>query len=209
MPLPVRFTMATQVFHDSSPRTPPGSSLQMSGYRWIRSAPAKRALRAGAELIYDQVNFFTGQRVNQNPPFATAVSQTQTTTSGPISFQQPVVRGRHHHQPLPQPSVPNPADALFFPQSQYCAAAPISPCLIRPGGQRAYSRRLAAAGNSNSTTSGTIPCALAHRSADWGSRVRPRSLGSGGGVGCTGVVLTGPGRQATRKGGWNSMFHNR
>ncbi len=30
-----------QVFHDTrSPRTPPGSSLQMSGYRWIRSAPA-------------------------------------------------------------------------------------------------------------------------------------------------------------------------
>ena len=34
----------------------------------------KTVIRGGAELIYDEVNYFTGQRVNQNPPFATAVN---------------------------------------------------------------------------------------------------------------------------------------
>ena len=39
----------------------------------------KTVIRAGAELAYDQANFFTGQRTQQNPPFATAISQTQTS----------------------------------------------------------------------------------------------------------------------------------
>ena len=43
----------------------------------------KTVIRAGVALAYDQVNFFTGQRTNQNPPFATAISQAQTTTSSP------------------------------------------------------------------------------------------------------------------------------
>jgi Carboxypeptidase regulatory-like domain len=43
-------------------------------------------VRAGAEYIYDEPNFFTGQRVNQNPPFATAISQA---SAGYIPFSTP------------------------------------------------------------------------------------------------------------------------
>jgi hypothetical protein len=79
----------------------------------------KTVLRAGVALGYDQVNFFTGQRVQQNPPFATAISQTQTTTSGPMSFSSPWSVGQITTSPFPQPSVPTPAQAQFYPQSQY------------------------------------------------------------------------------------------
>jgi hypothetical protein len=46
----------------------------------------KTVLRAGAEYIYDEPNFFTGQRANQNPPFATAISQA---ANGYIPFSTP------------------------------------------------------------------------------------------------------------------------
>jgi hypothetical protein len=46
----------------------------------------KTVLRAGAEYIYDQPNFFTGQRVNQNPPFATSLGQA---SAGYIPFSTP------------------------------------------------------------------------------------------------------------------------
>jgi hypothetical protein len=46
----------------------------------------KTVVRAGAEYIYDEPNFFTGQRVQQNPPFATAISQA---SAGYIPFGTP------------------------------------------------------------------------------------------------------------------------
>jgi hypothetical protein len=46
----------------------------------------KTVVRAGAEYIYDEPNFFTGQRANQNPPFATAISQA---ANGYIPFSNP------------------------------------------------------------------------------------------------------------------------
>jgi hypothetical protein len=79
----------------------------------------KTVIRAGAEFIYDEVNFFTGQRTQQNPPFATAISQTQTATSGPISFSNPWSVGSITSDPFPQPAIPTAANAQFFAQSQY------------------------------------------------------------------------------------------
>ncbi len=79
----------------------------------------KTVIRAGAELAYDQVNFFTAQRNQQNPPFATAISQTQTSTSGPISFSSPWSVGQITTNPFPQPVIPTPATAQFFAQSQF------------------------------------------------------------------------------------------
>jgi len=76
-------------------------------------------IRAGTSYIYDQVNYFTGQRNQQNPPFATDIRQTPTTTSGPISFASPWSSGAITTSPFPQPTVPSPATAQFFPQSQY------------------------------------------------------------------------------------------
>ena len=79
----------------------------------------KTVIRAGAELAFDKPNFFTGQRVQQNPPFATAISNTQTSASGPLSFTSPWSVGSITASPFPQPSVPTPSQAKFFAQSQY------------------------------------------------------------------------------------------
>ncbi len=84
----------------------------------------KTVVRAGVALGYDQVNFFTSQRNQQNPPFATAISQTQTTTSGPISFSSPWSVGQTTTSPFPQPVIPTPATAQFFAQSQYIVSPP-------------------------------------------------------------------------------------
>lgn len=79
----------------------------------------KSVLRLGAELAYDKPNFFTGQRTQQNPPFATAISNLQTSSSGPLSFSSPWSIGSITSNPFPQPIIPTPSQAQFFPQSQY------------------------------------------------------------------------------------------
>ncbi len=160
----------------------------------------KMVVRAGTELIYDQVNFFTGQRVNQNPPFATAVSQTQTTTSGPISFSAPWSAGGITTSPFPQPSVPTPAEALFFPQSQYI----VLPHQFHPSYTiqwtasvqqefgRAWQFQLDYIGNR--TNHGPIGLPLSPAAfipGVWGA----------GGTGCAGVVLTGPAAKPPGKAG--------
>jgi hypothetical protein len=79
----------------------------------------KWVIRTGAELMYDKPNFFTGQRTQQNPPFATAISNTQTSSTGPLSFAAPWSVGSITTSPFPQPSVPTPSQAKFYAQSQY------------------------------------------------------------------------------------------
>jgi hypothetical protein len=79
----------------------------------------KTVMRAGMSLGYDQVNFFTAQRNQQNPPYATAISQQQVSPTAPISFTSPWSVGAITTNPFPQPQIPTPAIAKFFPQSQY------------------------------------------------------------------------------------------
>jgi len=148
-------------------------------------------IRAGAELIYDEVNFFTGQRTQQNPPFATAISQTQTSTSGPISFSSPWSAGSITTNPFPQPIVPTPATAQFFPQSQYI----VLPTQFHPSyttqwtasiqHQFSHGYQLQIDYIGNKTTH-----------APYGTPLSPAVFVPGvwgaGGTGCAGVVLTGP-----------------
>ena len=79
----------------------------------------KTVFRVGGALMFDNPNFFTGQRNQQNPPFATAISETQTSSTGPISFSAPWSVGSITTSPFPQPSVPTPSQAQYFAQSQY------------------------------------------------------------------------------------------
>ncbi|MGA3131412.1 MAG: carboxypeptidase regulatory-like domain-containing protein [Terracidiphilus sp.] len=79
----------------------------------------KTVVRVGGALMFDNPNFFTAQRNQQNPPFATAVTQTQASGQPPISFSNPWANGAFTSSPFPQPAVPTPAQALFFPQSQF------------------------------------------------------------------------------------------
>jgi len=94
------------------------------GFSYDPIGDGKTVVRGGFALGYDQVNFFTSQRNQQNPPFATAISQTQTSTSGPISFSSPWSVGQTTTSPFPQPVIPTPATAQFFAQSQYIVSPP-------------------------------------------------------------------------------------
>jgi hypothetical protein len=76
--------------------------------------------RAGSELAYDQPNFFTAQRVNQNPPFATATANTPVGV--PLSFSNPYSSGTIIGNPYPQPAIPA-ASTKFLNGSQYISVA--------------------------------------------------------------------------------------
>jgi hypothetical protein len=98
------------------------SSLQFSpnvGMTFDPTGNGKWVFRAGAELIYDEVNFFTGERTNQNAPFSPTISQAQTATSGPMSFSSPWSTGSTTTSPFPIPAVPQPSQATFFAQTSY------------------------------------------------------------------------------------------
>ena len=155
------------------------------------SGNGRTVVRVGGELIYDEVNFFTGQRTQQNPPFATAISQTQTTTSGPMSFSNPWSVGAVTTSPFPQPAVPTPAQAQFFPQSQFI----VLPKQFKPSYttqwtasvQHQFSHgwqlQLDYIGNKTTHAPLGIPLSPAvYVPGVWGA----------GGTGCAGVVTTGP-----------------
>jgi hypothetical protein len=89
------------------------------GFSYDPFGTGKTVVRAGMSLGYDQVNFFTGQRNDDNPPFATAISQQQVSSTAPISFSSPWSVGAITTNPFPQPQIPTPATAQFFPQSQF------------------------------------------------------------------------------------------
>jgi hypothetical protein len=170
------------------------SPLQFSpnfGISWDPFGNGKTVFRAGAALGYDQVNFFTAQRNQQNPPFATAISQTQTTTSGPISFGSPWSVGQITTSPFPQPTIPTPATAQFFAQSQYI----VMPQQFHPpyteqwtaSIQREFSRgwQLQVQYMGSHTVHapvGTPISPAVYVPGVWGA----------GGTGCAGVVTTGP-----------------
>jgi hypothetical protein len=76
----------------------------------------KTVFRAGSALVYDEPNFFTAQRVNQNPPFATAISNVPVGV--PMSFSSPWSNGSTPSNPFPLPFKP-PASTTFAHQAQF------------------------------------------------------------------------------------------
>jgi hypothetical protein len=93
------------------------------GLSWDPVGNGKTVLRGGAEYIYDEPNFFNGQRNQQNPPFATAISQA---SSGYIPFSTPwsvqsqfTSTATINTNPFPQTQIPVPGQVHFFPNSQY------------------------------------------------------------------------------------------
>jgi hypothetical protein len=107
-----------------------GVSRQFTKNSWWQLSPnvgisfdpmgnGKTVVRGGGAMMFDNPNFFTSQRNQQNPPFATAVTNTQTSSTGPVLFSAPWSQGQFTTSPFPQPQIPSPSQALYFPQSQY------------------------------------------------------------------------------------------
>jgi Carboxypeptidase regulatory-like domain/TonB dependent receptor-like, beta-barrel len=86
------------------------------GVTWNPDGSGKTVLRLGGALIYDEPNFFTAQRNQQNPPFATAASTVPTTT--PLNFADPWSSGSAPGNPFPQPFTP-PSNTIFPKTAQY------------------------------------------------------------------------------------------
>jgi len=86
----------------------------------------KTVIRGGVEVVYDAPNFFTGQRTQQNPPFATA---SNPNTASQLCFSEPWLVGGTgagcaqvggtNTEPYPQPQLPNAAQAVFPAQGQF------------------------------------------------------------------------------------------
>jgi hypothetical protein len=151
----------------------------------------KTVIRAGVEVAFDQANWYTSQRNQQNPPFATAIKQTQTSTSAPISFSAPWSAGTITSNPFPQPQIPTPAIAQFFPQSQFI----VLPTQFHPS----YSEQWTASvqrqfGEGWQLQVDYVGSHTVH--APMGTPLSPAIYAPGvwgaGGTGCAGVVTTGP-----------------
>lgn len=171
-----------------------------AGFAWNPGGKGTSVLRGGFELVYDQVNFFTSQRNQQNPPFATSITNSPTTTSGPIPFAAPWSAGSITTSPFPQPVVPTPAEAVFFPQSQYI----VMPAQFHPSYTEQWTasvqRQLPAGWQLSLDYIGShtvhAPVATAFDPA-----VFIPGVWGAAGSGCAGVVMTGPAARPAGKPG--------
>jgi hypothetical protein len=168
------------------------------GFSFDPTGSGKTVIRAGAELAYDKPNFFSGQRVQQNPPFATAISNVQTSSTPPLTFSAPWSTGSITTSPFPQAEIPGPT-AQFFSQSQYIflpnqfhAAYTIQWTLsVQHDFSHGWQAQLDYIGNGTRHDPIGIPIDDAvFIPGEWGA----------GGTGCAGVVTTVPGFKAGAAG---------
>jgi hypothetical protein len=161
------------------------------GFSYDPTGNGKTVLRGGFSLNYDQVNFFTAQRNQQNPPYATAISQLQTSTSGPLSFSSPWSNGQFNTSPFPQPQIPTPAQAQYFAQSQYIVQTPQFHASYTQSWTASVQRDL---GRGWQLQFQYIGSHTVH--APIGTPLSPATYIPGvwgaGGTGCAGIVTTGP-----------------
>jgi hypothetical protein len=86
------------------------------GITWNPDGVGKTVFRVGGAVIYDEANFFTSNRDQQNPPFATAASTIPT--KAPLDFADPWSSGSAPGNPFPQPAIPS-ANVVFPATAQY------------------------------------------------------------------------------------------
>jgi len=162
----------------------------------------KTVIRAGAALMFDNPNFFTAQRNQQNPPFATAVTNTQTSSSGPVLFSSPWSQGTFTTSPFPQPAVPTPSQALFFRQSQFI----VMPQQFKPAYTIQWTLSIQQQfGHGWQVMADYIGNATRHdpMGLPFDAAVFIPGVWGAGGTGCTGIVTTGPAKVTAGAAGTN------
>jgi hypothetical protein len=76
----------------------------------------KTVFRAGGAFVYDEPNYYTGQRVMQNPPFGLTLANTPVNV--PLNFDSPWSNGSTPSNPFPLPFKPT-ASTVFPNGGQY------------------------------------------------------------------------------------------
>jgi len=76
----------------------------------------KMVIRVGGALVYDEPNLFTGQRNQQDPPFAQTVNNTPVGV--PLNFDSPWSNGSVTTNPFPLAQVPT-SSVAFQKSTQY------------------------------------------------------------------------------------------
>jgi hypothetical protein len=160
-------------------------------------------IRGGMGLFYDLANWYTSNRVHQNPPFATAVNPS---VSGPICFSQPWLAGgtsgygcsqvgASDTSPFPQPVLPKPSQAVFPAQGQFVVLPDkfhVSDTLqwtlsIQHQFGRGWQAQVDYIGSLSMNMPLGIPLDVAvYQPGNWGA----------GGTGCGNVQTTGPAAKA-------------
>jgi hypothetical protein len=191
------------------------------GFSYDPFGGGKTVFRAGFEFAYDNANYFTSQRNQQNPPYATASSPP---TSAMLCFSSPWLiggtgfgcnqtGGNTNDNTYPSPQVPTKATAVFPAQSQF----EFMPPNFRPSDTsmwtasiqhefgHGWQMQIDYIGNRSSHDPiGIPPNPAVFIPGEWGA----------GGTGCAGIVTTGPaavkpgaaGTNCSTTGNENSRF---
>jgi len=101
------------------------------GASWNPFGGSNTVIRGGMMVAYDIANYYTTNRVHQNPPFAT---DSSPSVVGPVCFSEPWLQGGTgygcnqvggtNQSPYPQPLIPTGANAIFPAQGQILVLPP-------------------------------------------------------------------------------------
>ena len=141
------------------------------GFSFDPTGNGKTVLRGGFSLNYDQVNFFTAQRNQQNPPLCYGDQPTANFDLRPAELLEPVVQRPVQYQPIPATTDSHSGSgAVLCAVSVHRAAATV-PCIVHTvvDGERA-ARSRAEAGSCRFSTSAATRCT--HPSASHSARRR-------------------------------------
>ena len=86
------------------------------GVTFDPSGKGKTVIRVGGAIVYDETNFFTAERQQDNPPWGMALINTGTTA--PLNFTNPYSSGLISPNPFPFPASPT-SSSTFPLESQY------------------------------------------------------------------------------------------
>jgi hypothetical protein len=171
------------------------------GASWQPSGHGTTVIRGGMEVAYDVANFYTTNRVHQNPPFATDTSPNQIA---PLCFSEPWLAGGTGYgcnqvggtntSPYPQPEIPS--STIGFPNQGQFIVLPsnfhVSDTLqwtlsVQHQFPRGWQAQLDYIGNrTRSMPIGTAINQAVYTPSVWGAN----------GTGCGPVVITGSAAQA-------------
>jgi hypothetical protein len=152
------------------------------------SGRGKTVIRVGAALVYDETNFFTAERQQDNPPWGLTLVNTSTTA--PLNFTNPYSSGLVTPNPFPLPFSPT-ATTTFPLGSQYIflPAHFHTPYVLQytASVQREFGHGWQAQvdyiGNKSTHEISVLPLSQAvYTPGVWGA----------GGTGCAGIATTGP-----------------